>query len=87
MNIDQRSSITFDKENPPHPTTSHKKNVLSVEITQKKAVLGENTQLVSTEPAEECPSSPIGERLMQRKRRNQAKKKTTESLGFRLFEC
>ena len=88
MNIDQRTSETFDKENPPHPLSSHKKNAPSIETTQKKAVLGENTQVIVPDPVEEeCPSSPIGDRLMMRKRKNQAKRKTTDTFGFKLFQC
>ena len=87
MNIHHRPSETFDKENPPHFSSTHKKTNSIEEPLPKKAVLGDNTQLVSIETVEDqCPSSPLGESLMQRKRKNQAKR---EVKGFKLnlLEC
>lgn len=74
MNSLQRISEEFDKENPPHPTLASKKSNAPEELQLKKTVLGENPQIVSKEPIEEeCPSSPIGDRLLKRKRQFQSK--------------
>ena len=53
MNMSQRTSETYDKENPPHPIVMTKKHSLTDEPIARKVALGENTQLIQTETVEE----------------------------------
>ena len=77
---------TFDKENPPHFPT-HKKTHSADEPLPKKTVLGDNTQLLPVETVEEeCPTSPLGDNLVQKKRKNQAKRKV-KGFKLNLIEC
>ena len=87
MNLHPKASEVFDKENPPHFLSTHKKTNSIDEPIPKKAILGENTQLVSIETVEDqCPSSPLGDSLMQRKRKNQAKRQV-KGFKLNLVEC
>lgn len=82
----QRIKESYDKENPPYPLLSSKKVNSLEESTPKKKILGEPFQ-TQIEDEETRENSPLGDRLMQRKRAFQEQRKLKEEFSLKLFDC